>query len=165
MPRMHSDLQTGVEALSSLMGERDAIAPVGTNPLQRMRAVLLILHHFTSSANGSLAPSLNSTLFRDVMAASWVQKDANWDGLPSSNLGQLNSLGRNTLETAFSFFNFLYIFLTNERSQKRASRRNAGRTATWALWAGRTGPAGCLGSRVGVVRFFACPFYFCIFGP
>jgi hypothetical protein len=30
-----------------------------------------------------LAPSFNSTLFGDVMAAAWMQKDASWGGFPS----------------------------------------------------------------------------------
>jgi hypothetical protein len=44
----------------------------------------LELASLASSANGSLAPSFNSTLFGEVMVAAWVQKDANWDGFPSS---------------------------------------------------------------------------------
>jgi hypothetical protein len=61
-------------------------------------------YRFASSIDGSLAPSFNSTLFGDVMAAAWVQENASWDGFPSSHLGQLNSPKRNTLETVFSFF-------------------------------------------------------------
>jgi hypothetical protein len=90
--------------------QRDAIALVGTRPPQRMRVVFLISmgnlssRHFASSIDGSFAPSINFTLFGDVMAAVWVQKNASWDGFPSSHLGQLNSPKRNTLETVFSFF-------------------------------------------------------------
>jgi hypothetical protein len=75
-----------------------------------MWAVLLISidgmssHRFTSSGfNGFSVPSLISMLHGDVMAAAWVQKDANWDGFPSSHLVSLNSLGRNALEPIFSF--------------------------------------------------------------
>jgi hypothetical protein len=66
----------------TLMELRDAVAPVGTRPPQRMRAVLLIStgslssHHFASSIDGSLAPCFNSTLLGDTMAAAWVQKYA-----------------------------------------------------------------------------------------
>jgi hypothetical protein len=60
-------------------------------------------HRFTSSVDGSLAPSFNSTLFGDIMDAAWMQKDASWDGFSSSHLGQLNSMKKNTLETSFSF--------------------------------------------------------------
>jgi hypothetical protein len=48
-------------------------------------------HRFASSINGSLAPCFNSTLFGDIMAAAWVQKNVRWDGFPSSQFGQLNS--------------------------------------------------------------------------
>jgi hypothetical protein len=78
MPRMRADLRMGVGTFSSSMGLRDAVAPVGTRPPQRMRAVLLILssHRFTSSIDGSLAPCFNSKLLGDTMAAAWVQKYA-----------------------------------------------------------------------------------------
>jgi hypothetical protein len=36
----------------------------------------LSLHRFASSIDGSLAPCFNSTLFGDIMAAAWVQKNA-----------------------------------------------------------------------------------------
>jgi hypothetical protein len=39
---MRADLQTRVGTFSSLTGSRDAIAPIGTRPPQRMWAVLLI---------------------------------------------------------------------------------------------------------------------------
>jgi hypothetical protein len=57
-----------------------------------------------SSIDGSMAPCFNSTLFGDTMAAAWVQKNARWDGFPSSQFSQINSPKRNTLETAFSLF-------------------------------------------------------------
>jgi hypothetical protein len=61
-------------------------------------------YHFAfSSFNGSSAPSLISMLLGDDMAAAWVQKDVNWDGFPISHLVPLISLGRNALETIFSF--------------------------------------------------------------
>jgi hypothetical protein len=90
-----------------------------------MWAVLLIYmgslssHRFTSSIDGSLAPSFNSTLFGDVMAAAWVQENASWDGFPSSHLGQLNSPKRNTLETTFSFFELPLKFSDQRRKLKR----------------------------------------------
>jgi hypothetical protein len=75
-----------------------------------MQVVLLISmgglssHRFASSGfNGSSVPSLISTLLGGVMAAAWVQKDANWDGFLSSHLYPLNSPERNALETIFSF--------------------------------------------------------------
>jgi hypothetical protein len=81
---MRFDLQMGVETLSSLTWRQDAIGPVGTHPPQQMRAVLLISidglssHRFASSSfKGFSAPSLIFTLLGDVMAAAWVQKDAN----------------------------------------------------------------------------------------
>jgi hypothetical protein len=52
------------------------------------------------------------------MAAAWVQKDANWDGFPSSHLGQLNSPKRNTLETSFSFFKLPLKFSDQRRKSK-----------------------------------------------
>jgi hypothetical protein len=94
---MRADLRMGVGTFSSLTGLRDAIAPVGTRPPQRMWAVLLMStgtlssHRFASSIDGSLAPCFNSTLFGDTTAAVWVQKNARWDGLPSSQFGQINS--------------------------------------------------------------------------
>jgi hypothetical protein len=82
-----------------------------------MQAVLLISmgglssHHFTSSGfNGFSAPSLISTLIGDVIVAAWVQKDANWDGFPSSHLVHLNSPGKNALEPIFPFLDFPKIF-------------------------------------------------------
>jgi hypothetical protein len=125
MPCMRADLRTGVGTFSSLTGLRDAIALVGTRPLQRMRAVLLIStgslssHHFASSIDGSLAPCFNSTLFGDIMAAASVQENTRWDGFSSSQFGQLNSLKRNTLETAFSFFKLPLKFFDQRRKSKR----------------------------------------------
>jgi hypothetical protein len=82
MPQMRADLRTGVGTFSSSTGLREAIAPVGTRPPQRMGAVLLILtgslslHRFASSIDGSLVTCFNSTLLGDTMAAAWVQKIA-----------------------------------------------------------------------------------------
>jgi hypothetical protein len=70
------------DLLSLSTGLRDAIAPVGTRPPQRMRAVLLIStgslssHRFASSIDGSLASSFNSNLLGDTMAAAWMQNIA-----------------------------------------------------------------------------------------
>jgi hypothetical protein len=165
MPRMRTDLRTGVGTFSSLMGWRDVIAP------QRMRAVLLISmgslssHRFASSIDGSLVPSIY-TLFRDVMAAAWVQENARWDGFLSSHLGQLNSPKRNTLETVFSFFKLPLKFSNQRRKSKRHfPRKNWGRTAAGPPWASQTGPAGppCFTGRFGPV--FRVPPLFCIFSP
>jgi hypothetical protein len=125
MPRMHADLRTGVGTFSSLTGLRDAIVPVGTRHPQWIRAVLLIStgslssHRFASSIDGSLAPCFNYTLFGDIMAAVWVQENARWDEFPSSQIGQLNSPKRNTLETAFSFFKLPFKFFEQRRKSKR----------------------------------------------
>jgi hypothetical protein len=131
---MRADLRTGV-GTSSLTGLRDAIAPVGTRPTQRMRAVLLISmgslssHHFASSIDGSLAHCFNSTLFSDTMVAAWVQENARWDGFPSSQFGQLNSPKRNALETAFSFFKLPLKFFDQRRKSKRhVPGKNRGET-------------------------------------
>jgi hypothetical protein len=66
--------------LLSFDGLRDARAPVGTRPPQRMRAVLLTgslsSHHIASSIDSSLASSFNSKLLRDTMAAARVQNIA-----------------------------------------------------------------------------------------
>jgi hypothetical protein len=160
MPRMRADLPTGVGTFSSLTGLRDAIAPVGTRPPQRMRAVLLILmgslssHRFASSIDGSLAHCFNSTLLGDTMAAAWVQKIARWDGFPSSQFGQINSLKRNTLETSFSLFKLPLKFSDQRRKSKRSiSGKNRGALPSGPHWAGRTEPAGppCSGGRSGPV--------------
>jgi hypothetical protein len=120
---MRANLRTEVGTLSFLTGLRDTIAPVGTRPPQRMRAVLLIStgssHRFASTIDGSSAPCLNSTLFGGIMDAAWVQEKARWDGFPSSQFGQLNSLKRNTLETAFSFFKLPLKFSDQRRNSKR----------------------------------------------
>jgi hypothetical protein len=163
MPRMRADLRTGVGTFSSLTGWRDAIAPVGTHPPQQMWALLLIStgslssQIFACSIDGSLPPSFNSTLFRDIMAAAWVQENARWDGFPSSHLDQLNSPKRNTLETTFSFFKLPLNFSGQISKSKRTTAR--------APWASRTGPAG-LPRFVG--RFdpvFRIPLKFRIFSP
>jgi hypothetical protein len=126
MPKMPADLRTGVGMFSSLTGLQDAIAPVGTRPPQWMRAVVLIStgslssHHFASSIDGSSTPCFNSTLFGDTMAATWVQKNARWDGFPSSQFGQINSPKRNTLETAFSLFKRTFKFSNQRRKSKRS---------------------------------------------
>jgi hypothetical protein len=157
---MRADLRTGVGTFSSLTGLRDAIAPVGTRPPQRMRAVLLIStgslssHHFASSIDGCLAPCFNSTLFGDTMAAAWVQKNARWDGFPSSQFGQINSPKRNALEAAFSLHKLPLKFSDQRRKLKRSeSGKNRGELPPGPHWAGRTGPAGppCSGGRSGPV--------------
>jgi hypothetical protein len=72
-------LVPNVEVVTS-KGLRDARAPVGTRPLQRMRAVFsmgsLSSHRIASSIDGSLASSFNSKLLGDTMAAAWVQNFA-----------------------------------------------------------------------------------------
>jgi hypothetical protein len=167
MPQVCADLRTGVGTFSSLMGWRDAIAPVGTRPPQWMRAVLLIStgslssHRFASSIDGSLAPSFNSMLFVDVMVAAWVQENVRWYGFPSSHLDQLNSPKRNTLETTFSFFKLPIKFYDQRRKLKsRVPEETGGEPPP-----GPPGPVGpgrpaCLGSRAGSVRFSVYPFYF-----
>jgi hypothetical protein len=126
MSRMHANLQTGVGTFSSLTGLRDVIAPVGTRPPQRMRAVLLISmgslssHCFASSIDGSLARCFNSTLLGDTMAAAWVQNYARWDGFPSSQFGQINSPKRNALEATFSLFK-LPLKFSDQRSKSKRS--------------------------------------------
>jgi hypothetical protein len=45
------------------------------------------------------------------------------DGFPSSQFSQLNSLKRNTLETAFSFFKLPLKFYDQRRKSKRARHR------------------------------------------
>jgi hypothetical protein len=76
-------------------------------------------HRFSSSIDGSSAPCFTSTLFGDIMAAAWVQKNARWDGFPSSQFDQLNSPKRNALETAFSFFKLRLKFSDQRRKSKR----------------------------------------------
>jgi hypothetical protein len=165
---MRADLRMGVGTFSSLTRLQDAIALVGTRPSQRMRAVLLIStgslssHRFASSIDGSSAPCFNSTLFGDTMAAAWVQKNARWEGFPSSQFGQINSSKRNTLETAFSLFKLPLKFSDQRRKSKRSiPGKNRGEPPPGPHWAGRTGPAGppCSGGRSGPVSrvppFFA----------
>jgi hypothetical protein len=131
-----------------------------------MRAVLLIYrgslssHRFTS-IDGSLAPSFNSTLFGDVMAAEWVQENASWDGFPSSHLGQLNSPKRNTLEITFSFFELPLKFSNQRRKLKRRVPGEIGGEPPPGI-PGPVGPGrlACLGSQAGAVWFSVTPFYF-----
>jgi hypothetical protein len=107
-----------------------------------------------SSIDGSMAPCFNSTLFGDTMAAAWVQKNARWDGFPSSQFSQINSPKRNTLETAFSLFKLPFKFSDQRRKSKRSeSGKNRGEPPPGPQWAGRTGPAGapCSGGRSGPV--------------
>jgi hypothetical protein len=100
-------------------------------------------HRFASSIDGSLASCFNSTLFRDTMAPAWVQKNARWDGFPSSQFGQINSPKRNTLETAFFLFKLPLTFSDQRRKLKRnESGKNRGEPPPGPHWAGRTGPAG-----------------------
>jgi hypothetical protein len=119
----------------------------------------LTSHRFASSAfNGFSAPSLISILLEDVMAAAWVQKDANWDGFPSSHLVNLNSLRRNTLETIFSF-SWLPLKFSDQirKSKTRVPEETRGEPPPGLL--GPVGPGwpACPGSRADSVRFFACP--------
>jgi hypothetical protein len=106
------------------------IAPVGTRPPQRMQAVLLIStgslssHRFPSSIDGSSAPCFNSTLLGDTMATAWVQKNARWDGFPSSQFGQINSPKRKTLGTSFSLFKFPLKF--SDRMKDRIGDQRGG---------------------------------------
>jgi hypothetical protein len=160
MPRMRADLRPGVGTFSSLMGLWDAIAPVGTCPLQRMRAVLLISmgslssHRFASSVDGTMVPCFNSKLLGDTMAAVWVQKYAWWDGFPSSQFRQINSPKRKTLGTSLSLFKLPLKFSDRRRKLKRSkSGKNRGESPLGPRWAGRTGPTGppCLGDRFGPV--------------
>jgi hypothetical protein len=172
MPRMRTDLRTGVGTFSSLTGLRDAIAPVGTRPPQRMRAVLLIStrslssHRFAYSIDGSFVPCFNSTLLGDTMAATWVQENGRWDGFPSSQFGQLNSPKRNTLETAFSLFKLPLKFSDQRRKSKRSILgKNRGKPPPGPPWASRTGPAGppCSGGWSGTVS--CVPPFFRILSP
>jgi hypothetical protein len=160
---MRADLQTGVETFSSLTGLRDAIAPVGTRPPQRMRAVLCSLssHRFASSIDGSSAPCFNSTLFGDTMAAAWVQENARWDGFLSSQLGQLKSPKRNTLETAFSFFKLLLKFSDQRRKSKRhVLGKNWGKPPSGPLGPVRPGRPAHPAPRAGSVPFSVYHLYF-----
>jgi hypothetical protein len=159
MPWMRADLRTGVRTFS-LTGLRDAIAPVGAHPPQRMRAVLLIStgslssHRFASSIDGSLAPCFNSKLLGDTMAAALVQNIARWDEFPSSQFGQINSLKRKTIGTSISLFKLPLKFSDRRRKSKRSnSGKNQGEPPSGPTWAGRTGPAGppCFGGRSGPV--------------
>jgi hypothetical protein len=164
---MHADLRTGVGTFSFLMGLRDVIALVRTRPPQRMWAVLLIStgslssHRFASSIDGSLAPCFNSKLLGDTMDAAWVHKSARWDGFPSSQFGQINSLKRKTLETSFSLSKLPLKFSDRRRKSKRSiPGKNRGEPLPGPHWAGRTGPAGppCLGGRSDSVSYVP-PFF------
>jgi hypothetical protein len=111
-------------------------------------------HLFASSIDGSLAPCFNSTLLEDTMVAAWMQKIARWDGFPSSQFGQINSLKRNALEAAFSLFK-LPLKFSNQRRKSKMSK--LGKTEANRRW-NPTGPVGpgrpahpALG--VGLVRF------------
>jgi hypothetical protein len=172
MPWILAYLRMGVETFSSLTRLRDAIAPVGTRPPQRMQVVLLIStgsfssHRFASSIDGSLAPCFNSTLFGDIMATAWVQENARWDGFPSSQFGQLNSPKRNTLETAFSFFKLPLKFSDQRTKSKRhVPGKNWGEPPPEPPWAGRTGSAGPPYSAGRPVPVFRVPPLFCILSP
>jgi hypothetical protein len=143
MPWMRADLRTGVRTFS-LTGLRDAIAPVGAHPPQRMRAVLLIStgslssHRFASSIDGSLAPCFNSKLLGDTMAAALVQNIARWDEFPSSQFGQINSLKRKTIGTSISLFKLPLKFSDRRRKSKRSnSGKNQGEPPSGPTWAGR----------------------------
>jgi hypothetical protein len=143
-----------------LTGLRDAIAPVRTRPPQQMRAVLLIStgslssHRFASSNNGSLASCFTSKLLGDTMAAAWVQKIARWDGFPSSQLGQINSLKRKTLGTSFSLFKLPLKFSDRRRKSKRSiPGKNRGEPPLGPHWAGGPGRSDHPVSGAGPVRF------------
>jgi hypothetical protein len=87
-------------------------------------------HRFASSIDGSSAPCFNSTLFGDTMAAAWLQKNARWDGFPSSQFGQINSSKRNTLETAFFLIQTsLKILWPKKEVEKERIGEKLGRTA------------------------------------
>jgi hypothetical protein len=123
-------------------------------------------HCFASSIDGSSTPCFNSTLFGDTMAGAWVKENARWDGFPSSQFGQLYSLKRNTLETAFSFFKLPLKFSDQRRKSKRhVPGKKPRRTAAGPPWAGQTGPGGppCSAGRSGPI--FRVPPLFRICGP
>jgi hypothetical protein len=119
-------------------------------------------HRFASSIDGSLAPCFNSTLSWDTMAATWVQKNARWDGIPSSQFNQINSPKRNAQEATFSLFKLPLKFSDQRMKSKRSeSGKNWGEPPPGPHRAGRTGPVGppCFGGRSGPVSgeppFFA----------
>jgi hypothetical protein len=119
-------------------------------------------HRFASSIDGSSAPCFHSTLFGDTMAVAWVQKNARWDGFPSSHFSQINSLKRNALEAAFSLFKLPLKFSDQRRKSKRSeSGKNQGQPPPGPHRTGLTGPAGppCSGGGSGPVSrvppFFA----------
>jgi hypothetical protein len=118
-------------------------------------------HRFADSIDGSLAPSFNSTLFGDIMAAARVQENARWDRFPSSHLGQLNSPKRDTLETAFSVFKLPLKFSDQRRKSKRHVLEETGGEPPPGP-PGSVGPGrpACLGLRVGAVWFSVYPSYF-----
>jgi hypothetical protein len=98
-------------------------------------------HRFASSIDGSLVPCFNSTIFGDTMAAVWVQKNARWDGFPSSQFGQINSPKRNTLEIAFSLFKLPLKFSNQKMKSKRSiPGKNRHEPPPGPPWVGRTGP-------------------------
>jgi hypothetical protein len=132
-----------------------------------MRAILLIsvgsltFYRFVSFVDGSMAPSFNSTLFGDVMAAAWVQKDVSWDGLTSSHLSQLNSPGGNTLETAFSPFKLPLNFSDQRKKSKTCiPEETRGEPPPGPSRPVGPGRPACLGSWAGAIQYFAFPFYF-----
>jgi hypothetical protein len=122
-------------------------------------------HRFASSIDGSSAPCFNSTLFKDIMAAAWVQENSRWDGFPSSQFGQLNSSKRSTLETTFSFFKLPLKFSDQRRKSKgRVPGKNRGRTAAGPL--GRLDRAGRPTLLRGPVRAsFPCTPFISHFQP
>jgi hypothetical protein len=72
------------------------------------------------------------------MAAAWVQKNAIWDGFLISQFGQINSLKRNTLETAFFLFKLpLKFFDQRRKSKRRIPGKNRGEPSS--------GPLGLIG--------------------
>jgi hypothetical protein len=132
------------------------IDPVGTRPPQRMWAVLMIStgslssHRFASSIDGSSVPCFHLYAPRGHHGCCVGARECRWDGFPSSQFSQLNSLKRNTLETKFFFFKLPLKFSDQRRKSKRhiPGKNRANRRR--APWAGRTGPS----------RFSVYPIYF-----
>jgi hypothetical protein len=89
------------------------------------------------------------------MAAVWVQKNARWDGFPSSQFRQINSPKRKTLGTSFSLFKLPLNFSDRRRKSKRSiPGKNQGEQPPGPHWASRTGLAGppCSGEKVGPIN-------------
>jgi hypothetical protein len=116
--------------------------------------------HCFASIDGSSAPSFNSTLFGNVMAAAWGQENVRLVGFLSSHLGQLNSPKRNTLETAFSFFKLPLKFSDQRRKSKsRVPEETGGEPLPGPHGSVGPGRPAYLSSRVGSVRFSVYLFF------